>query len=80
MAVADDATLTELSYSPYGVTTTEAHANDFRYTGRAQIADDLYEYRSRYYDTDTARFLVKDFFGISGGLNSYAYVEGNRFS
>ncbi|MEW6301753.1 MAG: RHS repeat-associated core domain-containing protein, partial [Thermodesulfobacteriota bacterium] len=77
MAVADDATLTELSYSPYGVTTAQNHANDLRYTGRAQVADDLYEYRARYYDPTVGRFLSEDPIGFEGSWNLYSYVGQN---
>ena len=36
-----------------------------------------YNFRARWYDPITGRWLSKDPIGISGGLNQYAFVENN---
>ena len=37
----------------------------------------LYNFRARWYDPDTGRWLSKDPIGISGGLNQYEFVYNN---
>ncbi len=37
----------------------------------------LYNFRARWYDPVTGRWLSKDPIGISGGLNQYVFVENN---
>ena len=67
-----------LAYTPYGGTTESvATDNPFRFTGREYEAEDLYYYRARYYDPTGARFLSEDPIGLSGGTNTYIYVQGN---
>lgn len=65
-------------YSPYGLL-LEGSVDDspFGYTGREMDAEDLYFYRTRYYDPTIQRFLSRDPIGFVGGVNQYAYVEGN---
>ncbi|MFA7061102.1 MAG: RHS repeat-associated core domain-containing protein, partial [Pedobacter sp.] len=71
-------TVSQYGYDPYGKTHINGDsANRFRYTAREQDADDLYYYRSRYYDPTTYRFLNEDIAGLKGGLNVYAYVQNN---
>lgn len=68
----------QYSYDAYGQTqTTDTTGNPFRYTGREQDAEDLYYYRARYYDPTIQRFISSDPIGLDGGLNTYAYVEGD---
>lgn len=79
-AVVDGSTLTSTyGYSPYGepLTGSSADSTAFRYTGREKDTDSLYYYRSRYYDTKQSRFISSDQVGLSGGVNTYAYVGGN---
>jgi RHS repeat-associated protein len=70
------------AYAPYGqvLAKTEADANPFRYIGQLGVMDEdngLLFMRARYYDTDLARFINKDPIGMKGGLNLYAYANGN---
>jgi RHS repeat-associated protein len=78
-ALSDSTTVVaRYDYDPYGVTRLSGEAtNPFRYTGREQDADDLYYYRARYYDPYLQRFLSEDPAGTRGGLNLYAYADGN---
>jgi RHS repeat-associated protein len=50
----------------------------YAFTGREFDRDTrLYYYRARYYDPGTGRFTQQDPIGYQGGLNLYAYVDGN---
>ncbi len=73
------ATTTRYQYDPYGATTItgEAPAASFAYTGREKDTDELYFYRSRYYNTSYKRFLSEDRIGLSGGVNLYGFVDGD---
>jgi RHS repeat-associated protein len=52
--------------------------NPFRYTGREFDPETgIYEYRARYYDQATGRFLNEDPLGFGGGENFYAYVKND---
>ena len=53
----------------------------FAYTGREWDEESgLYFYRARYYDSGIGAFISKDPIGIAGGINLYAYVDGNPVS
>jgi RHS repeat-associated protein len=67
---------------PYGETTATGSAFSYGYTGRRYLPDfKLYDYRNRFYDPQTGRFIHRDPIGIWGdgiGLgNGYAYVGNN---
>ena len=50
----------------------------FAYTGREWDEESgLYYYRARYYDPKVGRFVQSDPIGLAGGVNRYAYVEGD---
>ncbi len=54
---------------------TEETFNPYGYTAREYDAPDLYYYRARYYDPNTARFLSEDPIEfLSGDFNFYRYV------
>jgi RHS repeat-associated protein len=72
------AKVVEYTYDPYGNTTADAVvSNPFQYTGRENDGTGLYYYRARYYSPKLARFIFSDPIGLDGGINTYAYVEGN---
>ena len=70
---------TQYPYEPYGRTTAtgEASSNPFKYTGREDDGTGLYYYRARYYNPSFQRFISSDPIGLSGGLNTYEYANGN---
>jgi RHS repeat-associated protein len=70
------------SYEAYGTTThgTGTNGNSQQYTGRENDGTGLYFYRARYYLPAAGRFVAEDPIGIVGGINFYAYVEGNPIS
>ena len=73
---------TSYSYEPYGKTTVSgtASSNSFEYTGRENDSTGLYFYRARYYNPGLQRFVSEDPIGLAGGINTFAYVEGNPVS
>ena len=53
----------------------------FQFAGRENDgASNLYYYRARYYSPQLARFISQDPIGFDGGLNWYAYANGNPIS
>lgn len=81
VALADSAgsVATSYAYDPYGNTTSTgaASSNTIQYTGRENDGTGLYDYRARYYSPQFHRFISSDPIGLSGGINTYAYVGGN---
>lgn len=70
--------LQSYTYSPYGFTSTNGgSANSYQYLGRETDATGLYEFRNRYYDPITERFLSEDPIGLAGGPNLYEYAGDN---
>jgi RHS repeat-associated protein len=49
----------------------------YGYTGREPDETGLIYYRARYYDSMIGRFTQRDPIGLKGGINRYAYVNGN---
>ncbi|MFA7062389.1 MAG: RHS repeat-associated core domain-containing protein [Pedobacter sp.] len=49
----------------------------YGYTGREPDETGLVYYRARYYDPAIGRFTQRDPAGLKGGINPYAYVNGN---
>jgi RHS repeat-associated protein len=55
---------------------TGALSNPFQYTAREFDPETgIYEYRARYYDQSTGRFISADPIRMMGGINFYAYVK-----
>ena len=74
-----------IEYSLYATTTYRAGTNDtpFLFNGRYGVMTDpngLLYMRARYYSPYLCRFLNPDPSGFSGGLNFYAYANGNPVS
>jgi RHS repeat-associated protein len=76
------ATQSATAYSPYGeaATTGDDQGNSTEYTARENDDTGLYFYRARYYDPVLKRFISEDPIGVVGGINLYAYVDGNPVS
>src|SRR5258707_4402837 len=78
-------TTDQIEYSAYGMTTYRSGTNDipFLYNGRYGVMSDsngLLYMRARYYNPYICRFINADPSGFSGGLNFYAYADGNPIS
>jgi RHS repeat-associated protein len=74
-----------IEYSLYGLITCRAGQTDtpFLFIGRSGVMTDpngLLYMRARYYNPYLCRFLNADPAGFSGGLNLYAYANGNPVS
>jgi RHS repeat-associated protein len=74
-----------IEYSPYGSTTYRFGTNDtpFLYNGQFSVQTDpngLMFFHARYYNPYISRFLNPDPSGFAGGLNFYAFANGNPIS
>lgn len=72
-------------YSAYGTLTYRTGTTDtpFLYNGRYGVMTDsngLLHMRARYYNPYLCRFVNADPSGFAGGLNFYAYADGNPIS
>ena len=68
------------SYTAFGESraSTGTSNNNLKYTGRELDNDSgCYQYRARYYDSATGRFLSEDPKGFAAGVNFFAYTENN---
>jgi RHS repeat-associated protein len=68
------------TYDSYGkqIGSTGTTVNSFEYDGRElDVETGIYQYRARYYNSYTGRFLSEDPIGFDGGANFYAYVEND---
>lgn len=74
-----------MEYSAYGTMTLHGGTNDtpFLYNGRHGVQTDpncLLYMRARYYNPYICRFINADPSGFGGGLNMYAFADGNPIS
>jgi RHS repeat-associated protein len=90
MALIDETgnTVESYTYTAYGeVTVFDSNGNELdesalgnRYTFQGREIDwstGLYNFRARWYDAETGRWLSKDPIGINGGLNQYVFCGNN---
>jgi RHS repeat-associated protein len=83
---ADNGLVTDrIEYSAYGLTTYRAGTNDtpFLFNGKYGVQTDasgLLYMQARYYNPYLCRFVSADPSGFAGGLNHYAYANGNPVS
>jgi len=57
---------------------TGSFAQPFRYTGREWDGEaGLYNYRARYYDSISGRFLSEDPLGFKAAMDFYSYIEND---
>ena len=70
---------TSYNYEPYGNTTQtgSASTNALQYSGRENDGTGLYYNRARYYSPGYGRFIGEDPIGLLGGINNYAYADGD---
>ncbi len=87
VAITDDSgnVTDRVEYSAYGTTTYRSGNTDtpFLFNGRYGVQTDpngLLYMRARYYNPYICRFINPDPSGFSGGLNHYAYADGNPVS
>src|SRR5882724_9533811 len=74
-----------VEYTPYGMISFRSGATDtpFLFNGRYGVMTDpdgLLHMRARYYNPYLCRFINPDPTGFSGGMNFYAYANGNPIS
>jgi len=72
---ATGAAVQQYSYDAYGNSSSvPAASNPYQFTGRENDDNGLYYMRARYYSPAMGRFISEDPTGLTGGINSYAYV------
>ena len=68
------------AYDSFGklIASTGTLTNPFQYTGREFDPETgIYEYRARYYNPNSGRFISEDSIGFDGGNDFYVYVKNN---
>ncbi len=86
VAISDDAEVVtdRIEYSPYGIVTRRTGNTDtpFLHIGKYGVQTDgngLLYMRARYYSTELRCFINSDPLRFDGGLNFFAYANGNPF-
>jgi RHS repeat-associated protein len=67
------------AYDVYGSSVSEGdvRGNDIKFAGLIDDDNGLYYNNARYYQPKSARFVSADPIGLNGGINDYAYVDGD---
>jgi RHS repeat-associated protein len=76
----DQAIVWQAEYSPFGEMTLviESVVNNVRFPGQYfDLESGFYYNYFRYYDPGLGRYITADPIGLGGGVNTYAYTEGN---
>jgi RHS repeat-associated protein len=80
----DNAIVARYAYRPWGELETDsvmvagARLNSLRWRGLPYDAETgLYHMRARYYDPQTRRFISEDPIALGGGINQYAFANGD---
>jgi RHS repeat-associated protein len=78
----DRTVVAQYAYTPWGELESAAQAFDsvsnLRWKGLPYDSETgLYAVRARYYDPTIRRFISEDPIGLEGGINSYAFAEGD---
>jgi len=70
---------TNYGYQPYGARTATGatNSNTYQFTGRERTSTMFVYDRGRYYYPGSSRFMSEDPIGLGGGLNLYAYANGD---
>ena len=77
---ADGSVVWQAAYLPYGKAQVQLAAvtNKLRFPGQYYDVETGLHYNwHRYYDSATGRYISADPIGLEGGMNLYAYVQGN---
>jgi RHS repeat-associated protein len=69
--------ISKVLYGPYGEG-GQAALGRFGFTGQVYLPEiGLYDFKSRFYNPAIGRFMQTDAAGYAGGLNLYAYADGD---
>ncbi len=80
MTDATGTTVWQADYTPFGraIVTVNTVTNNLRLPGQYYNSETAFYYHYfRDYDPTTGRYIASDPIGLSGGLNTYLYVEAN---
>ncbi len=80
LVTADGTVVWQAAYLPFGEAQVRVGTvtNNLRFPGQYFDAETGLHYNwNRYYDPETGRYISADPIGLTGGMNLYAYVEGD---
>jgi len=80
LIAADGTVVWQAAYLPFGAAQVSIAqvVNNIRFPGQYYDSETGLHYNwHRFYDPDTGRYISADPIGLAGGMNLYAYVQGN---